>query len=217
MSVRPWATFSAASLSPQAEAGGGPDSDLNDVVQAVADLFVGLGADVVVEDAQNDRWTFFIVFRKHRFFCRIVSAAKGFALRLDEIPLWWRASKPALHADLAVKFSDAVGRDSRFQNLLWYTRDHGPSVPPDSSGTRDPLAPGDEPAAATRLLRPAFWRRALRVFGWFALLLAALTVLDPQSTDPWACPIYLVIAAFFLTVGYRVRRVLGVRLPWVRE
>jgi hypothetical protein len=215
MIARPWAMFSIAPVDQQAGESGRSFGGGQDVADAIAGMFSRLGAKVVVEDAKDDHWTFSIVFRRHRFFCRIVSLQPGFALRLDEIPVWWSPRKPPLHADLVVAFNRELSQDPRFRDLLWFTREDGPSTHSDGGGTQDPLAPAA--GLAMRPARPTLGQMAARVLGWLLLLLAALAILDPLSTDRAMGVAYLAVAAFLLSVGHRVRRVFGVRLPWVRD
>jgi hypothetical protein len=110
--------------------------------QNIQDIFAGLGASVSVADAQEDRWTFELIYKDHHYLCRLMALYPLFVLRLHELRGGGRFSRrPAVYAELAERFAQELANGPRFREALWYpAQEGGPPVVADGSGTSSPLA-----------------------------------------------------------------------------
>jgi hypothetical protein len=127
---------------------------------AIEDIFSRLGVTVLVPDAQEDRWTFHLIYKEQHFLCRVVCLPTLVVLRLYNLRGGrFSLKKPSIYADLARRFAMELAQDSRFRDVLWYPpNEGGPPVEPDGSGSRSPLAP------RSRSIADLTWRVQVLVF-----------------------------------------------------
>ena len=143
MRVRPWVVFLRST--PE---GDGPEDprwigEGREAGQIVRDIFVGLGASVSVADAQDDRWTFELIYKDHHYLCRLMALYPSFVLRLYEPkggnPFLKRST---IYAQFAERFAQELANSTQFCEALWYpAQEGGPPIVADGSGTSSPLAP----------------------------------------------------------------------------
>jgi len=141
--VRPWAVFLRS-----APLGDGPDDprwivESREAGQIIQGIFAKLGASVSVTDAQDDRWTFELIYKDHHYLCRFMALYPLFVLRLYELKGGTPFSRrPAIYAALVERFAQELANNPRFCEALWYpAQEGGPPVVTDGSGTSSPLAP----------------------------------------------------------------------------
>jgi hypothetical protein len=209
MRVKPWIAFTTDLPDDQVEDGhdivvfGG-----RNVAVAIGEVFTKLGCKVAEPySAEEQGWEFLLSYRgRNKFWCRVSSFHPTFHMLFEELSLRPKALRnTAAYAELAQSFAAALGKDSRFRDITWWTFEEGPPEPDDigsvragKGGSEDPRSPIS--VAGRRVFVPAWIWLILGVW----ILLTAVTVLQYwfsrfRSGDP--APNDLAAGLFMLSVG----------------
>lgn len=169
---RPWAVFTTDLPDDQVDNETGTEivtAGGRNVAAAIGQILRDLGCEVEEpQDAGDHGWDFSARGHGRELWCQISSLHPTIFMLFEDR----RARGAPIGRGLSEALSDAMRRDGRFRDLLWYTREVGPTEDPDGTGAESPLA--DDPAGVEDDLAvrdsALFWRFVLAGLLVFAIL-----------------------------------------------